>query len=154
MCAHILTPQPLVINKNPSSQPIALHNSVYRLIDPWNILDEGHTFSLVYFCWCFGSAVTPFPWPTERVGLKASVLSLHTHQWESRSDPSPVKPVFITKQLLQPTRHIPHILQQTGATGVTGHLTLSSSLVSVVRRACGCHLALQTTVYPRSHIMT
>ena len=33
ICAHLLTPEPLVMNK---SQPMALYNSFYRLIDPWN----------------------------------------------------------------------------------------------------------------------
>lgn len=53
-CVHILATEPQVINNNPTSQPMALHNSFYRLIDPWNILDEAP----VHFCGCLGCAVT------------------------------------------------------------------------------------------------
>lgn len=136
MYAHILTPEPLVIN---TSQPMALHNSFYRWIDPWNILVEQHRShtSPCAFLWVFGSAVTHFPRPTDTGGIRASVFSIHSHQWESYCEPSHVRSVFITKQLLLPTRHIPHILQQTGATGVTVHLTLGSSLVSVVTNSLG-----------------
>lgn len=58
-----------------------------------------------------------------RQGHTASGMPLHT---------PPARPVFIHKQPLLPTRHVQHVLRQTGATGLNGHLTLASCWVSVV----------------------
>lgn len=77
-----------------TSQPMALHKSFYRFIDPWNTLDEAP----VHFCGRLDCAVSHFLWPAGmgKEGLMASVLPPHAHQWDTCWDQNPVKPVYIS----------------------------------------------------------
>lgn len=81
---------------------MALHNVFYGLIDLWNECNEQQRCYLSPLCIPVGVLVLQSTiFSSHSRALKAFVLPLHTHQSQSFCDPGPVRPVFITKQLLQ-----------------------------------------------------
>ena len=98
----------------------------------------GITFPPMCIAFCCGSVVTHLPKSTETGRLKASVPSLQTQQ----SEYSVLSVLYLSPtQLTLPTRHIPHILRQTGAAGLNGPLKLVFSLVSAVTNSLGKFVA-------------